>query len=406
MLTRKQLLKYIATLPVVGGLAGGEIVRSATGAKLVTPRFRRNFFNELGLRTFINGRGTFTVLTASLMEEEVLEAINFSAQQYVELNELQDKVGERIAEMLNCEAAMVTAGAASALTMGTAACITGTDQELLNSIPNLPGPRREVIIQSTHRFGYDRSVQICGVDMIEVDSVRDMERKINENTVMALHFNAAREHVMSHEEFVAVGKRHNVPTFIDCAADVPPKENLFKYIEMGFDLVTFSGGKGLRGPQSAGLLYGRKDLIEAARLNHNPNGRAIGRGQKVNKEEILGMMVALEVYLNKDHEAEWQEWLRRVDVIRRQAASVPGAEAEEVIPEGPSNVFPGCRITWDESRIAITPREMVTALRNGHPSIEAAGGGDNLYINVAMMKSEEAGIVGRRIREELEKASA
>lgn len=406
MLSRKNMLKLLAALPVVGSMTSANLIKTAGGAKLKRPPYSRNFITELGLRPFINARGTFTVLTGSLMEEEVLEAINFMAQQYVNIIDLQDKAGERIAEMLNCEAAMVTAGAASALTLGTAAAITGDDQDLIRELPNLPGPRREVIIQNTHRFSYDHAVRNCGVKMVEVDSARDMRRKINEKTVLALYFNAAGEHLIEREEFVDIGKRYNIPTFNDAAADVPPVDNLYKYIEMGFDLVTFSGGKAIRGPQSTGLLFGRKDLIEAAKLNHSPNSNTIGRGMKVNKEEIVGMMIALEVYLNKDHDKEWEEWLRRVDVINRQASSVPMVTAEKVIPEGPSNVFPGCRISWDQNRIPITPSELTENLRNGHPSIETSGGSDTLNINVSMMKSEEAGIVGRRIKEELEQATA
>lgn len=406
MISRKKMLKILATLPMVGGLASANLITTASGAKLKHPAYRRDFFTELGLRTFINARGTYTTLTASLMEEEVLEAISYTAQQYVNLIDLTDRVGERIAEMLNCEAAMVTAGAASALTLGTAATITGNDQELIRLLPDLPGPRREVIIQKTHRFGYDHAVRNTGIKLVEVESARDMRRKINENTVMALYFNAAREHLIEREEFVEIGKRHRVPTFNDAAADVPPKENLFKYIEMGFDLVTFSGGKGIRGPQSTGLLFGRKDLIEAAKLNHSPYGNSIGRGMKVNKEEIVGMMVALEVYLNKDHEKEWQEWERRVELINRHVSSLPEVKAEKHVPAGPSNVFPGSRISWDDDRFPITPSELVDVLRNGHPSIESASSDDTLIINVHMMKPEEAGIVGRRIKEELERATA
>lgn len=392
----------MATLPLAG--AGAGLTTTATGAKLIRPAYRRDFITELGLRPFINARGTYTTLTASLMEEEVMEAINFMSQQYVNLNDLRDRVGERIAEMLECEGAMVTAGAASALTLGTAASITGEDRELIRNLPDIPGSRREVVIQRTHRFGYDHAVRNTGIRIVEVDSARDMERKINENTVMALNFNAAREHLIERERFVEIGKKHNVVTFIDAAADVPPVDNLFKYTRMGFDLVTFSGGKAIRGPQSAGLLFGRKDLIEAAKMNHSPNGDSIGRGMKVNKEEMVGMMVALEVYLNKDHDKEWQEWLRRVEVINRQASSAPYVTAEIHIPEGPSNVFPNCRIHWDQNRISITPGELATALRNGHPSIETSGGRNALGINVSMMRSNEARIVGRRIREELERA--
>lgn len=405
MLSRKKMLKLLVSFPMLGGLASAGLVTTATGSKLKRPVYKRDFIKELGLRPFINARGTYTVLTASLMDEEVLEAYQFMAQQYVNLNDLRDRVGERIAEMLNCEGAMVTAGAASALTLGTAAAITGEDNDLIRDLPNIPGPRREVIMQKSHRFGYDHAVRNTGVKIIEVDSARDMERKINENTVMALNFNAASNHIIDRERFVAIGKKHNVVTFIDAAADVPPVENLFKYTEMGFDLVTFSGGKGIRGPQSAGLLFGRKDLIEAAKMNHSPNGNTIGRGMKVNKEEYVAMMVALENYLSKDHDKEWQEWLDRVETINQHVNSVPSVVAELQIPDGPANVFPGTLISWDQDQIPITPSKLTIALRNGHPSIETSGGSD-FHINVAMMQPYEADIVGRRIKEELIRAMA
>jgi L-seryl-tRNA(Ser) seleniumtransferase len=206
---------------------------------------------------------------------------------------------------------------------------------------------------------------------------------------------------VSRKEFVEIGKRHNVPTFNDAAADVPPVENLFNYIEMGFDLVTFSGGKAIRGPQSAGLLFGRKDLIEAAKLNHSPNSDTIGRGMKVNKEEMLGMMVALERYLERDHDKEWKEWEQRVKRIAARAEKVPSVETERNVPEVAKNV-PHLAIRWDEKRVGLTPSEVVEILRNGHPSIEASAGEDALNISVFMMEPEEVGIVGRRVQEVLE----
>jgi uncharacterized pyridoxal phosphate-dependent enzyme len=403
MLSRKKMLQILATLPLFGGIASTGISTVSIKSNLIHSGIKRDFIRELGLRPFINARGTYTNLTASLMDRDTLEAFNFMSQQFVNLNELRDKVGERIAEMLNCEAAMVTAGAASALTLGTAAAITGNNRELIRALPHLPGDQKEVIMQKSHRFGYDRAVRITGVNIVEVESAEDMERKINSNTVMALNFNAADEHTIDQRTFVEIGKKHNIVTFVDAAADVPPVENLFKFTKMGFDLVTFSGGKAIRGPQSAGLLFGKKELIEAAKLNHSPNSDTIGRGMKVNKEEMVAMMVALEVYLSKDHDKEWQDWLEWVDDINRIAGSVPSVIAETIIPDGPPNMFPGSQISWDQSRIPITPNELTRALRNGHPSIEASGG-SSLFINVAMMQSFEVGIVGRRIKEELERA--
>jgi len=238
-----------------------------------------------------------------------------------------------------------------------------------------------------------------------------MVQAINENTVMALYFNAAsswyglEEYSISREEFVKIGKKYNIPTFIDAAADVPPVENLYKYIDIGFDLVTFSGGKAIRGPQSTGLLYGRKDLIEAAKMNHSPNGDTIGRGMKVNKEEMFGMMVALETFVQKDHDNQWKEWVQRTKVITKEAEKVPTVKGEKHVNEGPANHFPNLRISWDQKKVAITPKEVVEKLRNGSPSIEVSGNDDYLNITVVMLKPEQVDVVAHRVREVLEQAA-
>lgn len=403
MLNRRTMLKMLATLPFLGGVAGSNAIRKVSGEKLARPGYNRDFFTELGVKPFINAWGTITAKSGSLMHPEVIEAYNYASQQFVDLNELQDKVGERIAEMLNCEAAMVTAGAASAMTLGAAACITGKDQKKIRVLPNLPGEQLEVIIQDTHRFGYDHAVRNTGVKMVEVNGPGEMEEAINEKTVMMLFFNAAGEHSVSREQFVEIGQRNNVPTFIDAAADVPPVENLFNYIEMGFDLVTFSGGKAIRGPQSAGLLFGRKDLIEAARLNTVPHSNTIGRGMKVNKEEILAMMVALEKYLERDHEKDWEEWENRVAIIDEAVSSVESVETDHyVFPV--ANHVPHLSIKWDREIINISPPKLRENLENGYPSIVTFGGDESVEISVFMMQPEEVGIVADRLKEELEMA--
>lgn len=405
MPARREVLKWLASLPFVGTLAGTGMVKNVAGTPLMRPVYRRNFFRELGLRPFINGRGTITALSGSLMPPEVMEAMNYASQQFVDLNELQRRVGERIAAMLRCEAAMVTAGAASAMTLATAAAITGTDRELIRLVPNLKGPQREVIIQRSHRFGYDHAIRNAGVKLVEVEGPDEMEQAINERTVLMLFYNAAGRHSVSKTEFVRIGKKHRIPTFNDAAADVPPVENLFKYIEMGFDLVTFSGGKAIRGPQSAGLLYGRKDLIEAALLNNNPNADTIGRGMKVNKEEILAMMVALEVYLQRDHEHDWQQWEAWVARIASEVEKLPHVTTVVYVP-AVANHVPHLRVRWDQQALPVSGAQLVQALRYGHPSIEVAGGGNSISISVFMMQPEEIEIVGRRVRETLQQAMA
>ena len=408
------MLKILAGLPLFGGLAAGTtfgMSRSDRDKIRDSDNESRDLFEEMGIRTLINGRGTLTFLSGSLMLPEVVEAIRSTSHEFADLREVQDKVGQRIAELLDCEGAMVTSGAAGALTLGTAAAITGTDEELIRGLPDIPGPRREVIIQKNHRYGYDHAVRNTGIKMVEVESVDQMEDAINKNTVMGLFFNAASqfggfEDFISREKFVEICKRHQIVSFIDAAADVPPAENLFKYIEMGFDLVTFSGGKAIRGPQSAGLLYGRKDLIEAAKLNHSPNSNSIGRGLKVNKEEIFGMYVALESYLNMDHEAQWQQWLDWVDRIAASAKTVETVQSETQINEGPANHFPNLRLSWDQDRLGITPGEVADALKNGSPSIEVSGRRESLNVSVAMLKPDHVDIVGSRIKEVLETANA
>ncbi len=396
MWSRRRFLETISAVPVVGGFIGGTATPAAAAAR------GRDYFRELGVRPFINAAGTYTAMTASLMPEEVVDAIEYASKHYVMLDELHDKVGERIASLVHSEAAMVTAGAASALTLGTAAVLTGTDRQKIVDLPDLTMMKSEVIIQKSHRFGYDHAVRNCGVTLVEVETREDLERAINPKTAMMLFYNNNnKEGKIQDEEFVQLGKKHGVPTFNDAAADVPPVENLWKYTKMGFDLVTFSGGKGIRGPQSAGLLLGRKDLIAAARLNAPPNGNTVGRGMKVNKEEMLGMLAALELYLEKDHEKEGREFDKRAEEIRKAATSVPGVTAEVFVPEVANHV-PHVRITWDAAALGITANNVVTALRDGEPSIGTRAENRALVVGVWMMRSGEDKTVARRIRQVLE----
>lgn len=401
MWSRRRFLESLSTLPVVGGLVGSGALVSASEQGRTVAAPGRDYFSELGVRPFINAAGTYTDMTASLMPSEVMHAINYASEHYVMLNELHDAVGQRIASLLQCEAAMVTAGAASAMTLGTAGVLTGTDRQKILLLPNLVNMKSEVIIQKSHRFGYDHAVRNCGVRLVEVETVDELERAVTWHTAMMLFYNNNnRVGQIPDVEFVRLGKKHGIPTFNDAAADVPPVENLWNYTKMGFDLVTFSGGKGLRGPQSAGLLLGRKDFIDAARLNAAPNGDTIGRGMKVNKEEMLGMLTALELYLKKDHAAERREFDSRAEMIRTSAMSVPGVEAEIFVPEVANHV-PHVRITWDPARVQIDPEEVIRRLRDGQPSIRVRPGRE-IIVGVWMMRPGEDQIVARRLREALE----
>lgn len=402
---RREIIKNIGLLSISGGVAGA-IAPAASRAG--TQPEKRDFFKELGVTPVINAGVTMTFLSGSLMLPEVLEAINATAHDFANMYELQDKVGAKIAEMLHCEAAMVTSGAACAILLGTAAAITGKDQQKIKMIPNLPGPRPEVIMQKTHRYLFDQAVTTTGAQIIEVDGPEEMEKAFNGNTVMTLFFNAAGTSSITHEAFVEISGKHNIPSFIDAAADVPPVDNLFKFQKMGFDLITFSGGKMIRGPQSAGLLFGRKDLIEAAKLNHSPHEAPIGRPMKVNKEEMFGMYAALKAYLERDHEKEWQDWLERVKRIKAVVETVPGVAGQTYIDPGPANAFPSLDVSWDEQRVKITPKEVQEALKSGTPSIVANLGGNKdgkrtLRVGVVLLKPEQVAIVAGRIKEILKK---
>ncbi len=400
MAKRRDLLKGLVTLPLLGMAAGQALAKP-----MIEKDFDRDYFHELGVRTFINAAGTYTALTASLPHPEVINAINYAALKFVKLEDLQDKVGERLAELLKCEGAMVTSGAASAITLGTAAILTGGDPAKAERIPtDMTGLKTEVIIQKTHRVGYDHAIRNCGVKMIEVETRKELEAAINEKTAMMWFLNYSNPlGKIRDTEFVEIARKYKIPTMNDCAADVPPVENLWKYTQMGFDLVCFSGGKGLRGPQSAGLLLGKKDFITAARKNAPPNGNTVGRGMKVNKEEILGMLVAIEVYLARDHKADWALWEKQVKIINDAALSIPGVTPEVHVPEVANHV-PSIRLRWDKSKLKISVDEAREALRNGHPSIETVGGSESLDMTTWMMIPGEERIVARRIMEVLTKA--
>ena len=399
---RRDILKGLSLLPLSGGVMGGVLASESVFAEPPSPA--RDLFKELGVTRVINAGVTMTFLSGSLMMPETIDAINSTSHDFANMYELQDKVGEKMAEMLHCEAAMVTSGAACALLLGTAAAITGTDQEKIKLLPNLPGQRPEVIMQKSHRYLFDQAVTTTGAKIIEIEGNDEMEKAFNNNTVLALFFNAAGSSSVTREDFVAICKKHNIPSFIDAAADVPPVENLFKYQKMGFDLVTFSGGKMIRGPQSAGLLFGRKDLIEAAKLNHSPHEAPIGRPMKVNKEEMFGMYAALKSYIERDHKKEWQDWLNRISRIKSQLETIASVKGETHVEPGPANAFPSLHITWDQQKVKATPKEVLDELKNGTPSIVANGNDKTLNIGVVLLRPDQVDIVAKRVKEILNKA--
>jgi L-seryl-tRNA(Ser) seleniumtransferase len=404
---RRNVLKGLSLLPFAGGALGSVIPSSlaiaAAGAK-------RDVFTELGLRTFINAAGTYTSMTASLMPEEVMDAINSSAKEFVMLDEVQDKAGAKIAEMCHAEAAVVSAGCWSAMVLGMAGVLTGKDSKKIAQLPRLEntGMKSEVIIQKGHMNGYEHSLTNTGVTLVPVETSQETDNAINEKTAMMWFLNReAPAGKIQHEEWLAIAKKHGLPSMIDLAADVPPVENLWKYNDMGFDLVCISGGKAICGPQSAGILMGKRDLIAAARLNGPPNGGNIGRGMKVNKEEIVGMYVALDSYIKRDHAKEWKTWEDRIDVINNAVKNISGVTTEIIVPPI-ANHSPSLMIAWDNGKIKLTKESLAEKLRNGKPSIETVSWekDNSIRVTVFMLKPRQEKIVAARIKEELLLASA
>ncbi len=409
---RRDIIRGLTLLPLGGSFLGTVVPsESKAGSRSKSPA-RRNLLDELGIRTLINAAGTYTTMTASLMDDEVMNAIDYSAKEFCMLNEVQDKVGEKIAQMVHAEAAMVTAGAFSALTLGTAGILTGMDQAKVKQIPHRleeSGIKSEVILQKGHFDGYEQALYNTGVTIIPVETADDVNKAVNEKTA-SMHFlncNAPEGKIM-HEEWLQLAKKHNLPATIDIAADVPPVANLWKYNDMGFSFVALSGGKAIRGPQSTGVLMGKKDIIAAARLNDSPNGVTIGRGMKVNKEEMLGMYAALDAYVNKDHDKEWKMWEDNVGYINDAVKNIKGVTTEITVPPI-ANHTPKLKIAWDKNIIRTTRENLGDKLRNGNPSIEVISWGDednSISLTVFMLKKGEEKIVARRIKEELSVASS
>jgi L-seryl-tRNA(Ser) seleniumtransferase len=302
--------------------------------------------------------------------------------------------------------------------VGTAACITlGNDQAIINIPADMSGLKNEVIVQKTHRYGYDHALRNCGIKFIDVETLPEYEAAFNERTVMAHFFNAADSGQISREDWVRVSHKHGVPCFNDAAADVPPISNLWNYTQMGFDLVTFSGGKGIRGPQCTGLLLGRKDLIEFAVKNNSPYGNTVGRGMKVGKEEIVGMVAAVDWFLGQDEEAMQAGFQKRAERIAGQVKGIPSVETKIFVPLVANHV-PHLLITYDQNRIPITGQQVMEKLRQGNPRIElhpSTGGGPamaglpsgpyTVVVGVWMLEPNEDLIVGRRLREVLRGAT-
>ena len=412
--SRRGFIRLVAAAPLLGQLAAKNVLASAASA--LGKDSRQNVYTRLGVKTIINCRGTWTYLSGSLEFPEVRAAQREASEYFVNMFELQHAASRRLAELTGAEAGMVTSGAAGAMASAAAACMAGSDPKYIWQLPDTTGLKQEVIMVGG-RSAFDNAIRLTGAKLVLVGTAEELANAINQNTAMIYTTHLGSD--LQTEN--AVAKKHNIPMLLDDAAGIPPIANIKLYAQMGLDMYTFSGGKGLCGPQCSGLLLGRKDLIEAAMLNTSPWEGAVCRAMKVGKEEIVGLLTAVETWLKTDFDALNREWHARVERIAKLVETVSGVETDISIPKD-GNRYPTLYISWDEEKWGFTVKDCVQKLRAGDPVIEVAGA-DNPSIVPAVregnpkqsskesaqrrrlelvsstIQPHEAIIVGQRIRE-------
>ena len=415
----------------LAGACGAALgIETAGAAPIAREAAGEDYYARLGVPTIINAAGTYTTLTAACMPPEVLAAVNRAGLHPVRLHDLQTKAGEYIAKRLHCESAIVTSGASGAISLATAACMLKANPVLgpldLPQKVNADNPgtvKNQVIVQRSHRYGYDHAMFLTGARVTEVLTMDDYRRACAQgNAVMTNFFNAAEDEVgpegpaqIGREDWLRVAHEHGIPCHIDAAADLPPISNLWKYTGMGFDLVSFSGGKGIRGPQNAGLLLGRKELTDLASRNNSPTD-GVGRGMKVAKEQIVGMVAAIDWVLSHTEEQMQGDYAKRANLIAGMVNGIPSVRTEIITP-GVANHVPHLLIRFDPATTGTTTQDIVTKLRAGTPSIELnpntghppnqgiPSDSNTLVVGVWMLQPGEDEIVGRRLRAALTQRS-
>jgi D-glucosaminate-6-phosphate ammonia-lyase len=368
-LSRRTLFRNGGILAALGLLPHGRAAAepSATGLKIGPA-----LYESIGVKPIVNCRGTFTIITGSQSLPEVKRAMDEASRHYVHLDELMDAVGKRLAELTKADWGIVTAGCAAAITHATAACIAGSDPEKMQQLPDLTGLKNEVIMPRYSRNVYDHAARMLGVKIVEVETPEQLEHAINPKTALVLILASppSEQGPLSTEVVTAITRPRNVPVLVDAAAEFLTIPNI--HLQHGATMVAYSGGKCIRGPQAAGLLLGPKDLLQAAWLNSAPH-HAFGRSLKVGKEEIMGMLAAVEMWTHRDHKAEWAEWESWLNHIDARVKSISGVTSEVRQPVDLSNHAPTLRIQWDPNALGITGKQLERELLNGAPRITVAG---------------------------------
>ena len=352
-------------------------------------------FQSIGVRPVINGMGTFTILSGSRALPQVVDAMREATNAYVEIGELMDCVGARLAELTGAPWGYVSSGCAAALAEITAAAIAGADPEKMARLPDTTGMRNEVVIQRCHRNTYDRAILGVGARIIEVETVADLRAAMSERTALVeMTSDDGRGQRIPNKQMIAVAREYGIPSLVDAAAERPDVPN--RYLEMGADAVAYSGGKCLRGPQASGLVLGRKDLLKAAFINGAPY-HSVGRPMKAGKEEIMGLLAAVEAWVSgRDHEAEWRMWEGWLDCIDAAVRAIPSVSTSIRQP-GLSNVAPNLVITWDAATLGHTSAQVFSALWEGEPCIRLHATDRGVTVNPYMMEDGDAEIIAKRL---------
>lgn len=361
----------------------------------------RDYFAELGVTPLINAAGAYSALGGARMRPETVSAMRYAAVNKVKMRELHDSVGARIAELTGSEAAMVTSGATAAMVLATAACMTMGDEEKMLRLPDTDGMKSQIIIQKKHRYTYDRALWVAGASLVEVESEDDIRSAVNDRTAMMFFLKPTQQgDDVPAERYVALARELGIPSFCDAATTTPPAMNVVDGVGEGFDLICYSGGKGLRGPYSAGLLLGRKDLIAYARLNAAPNDKSIGRGMKVSSEEYLGMLVALEAGLAVSEEDEFAYKRRRFGNVIKEIADVPGIKTEVFLSPGETDEL-YLDVDWDTDVIPLSREDFIAALRANTPSVEVRlplFSGGRIHLSATVLDEGQDVELGRILR--------
>jgi L-seryl-tRNA(Ser) seleniumtransferase len=363
--SRRSFVKLLAAAPLLSQIGARELYAQAATAIGRDPR--QNVYSQLGVKTVINCRGTWTYLSGSLEFPEVRQAQLEASRYFVNMFDLQRAVGRRLAELTGAESGIVTSGSAGAMSAATAACMAGSHDKYIWQLPDTTGLKHEVIMVGG-RSAFDSAIRLVGAKLVLVYSSPELVNAINENTAMIYTTDLGEKL----QQEVAIARDHKIPLLLDDAAGIPPADNARLYARMGIDLYCFSGGKGLCGPQCSGLLLGRKDLIESALMNCNPREGAICRPMKVGKEEIIGCLTSLETWLKMDEKKLYADWNGRIDRIRKLVETVPGVKTDIYVPDD-GNRYPTLKVSWDTQAWRFSISDCVAELRAGDPVIEVLG---------------------------------